>query len=77
MVGREATTPPRRYAVADDLTATPQAMAHQIGIMLGREGIHRHRRRDAMLLQNIEDAEHADPMTVFAMAQAGVIREGP
>jgi hypothetical protein len=63
--------------MADHLAPTLQAVAHQIRIMLRRERIHGDSRRDAVLLQHVQDTKNADAMTVLPVRQQSVIRVGP
>ena len=63
--------------MADDLAAPVQAVAHQVGVMFGGQGIHGNGSADAVLFQHVQQAEDAHPVAVFPVGQAGVVGKLP
>src|SRR5262249_42991217 len=62
--------------VPNNLITTAQAMAHQERIVLGSEGIHGNGGLDAVLVQDLQDAEDAHAVTILRMRPGRDVREG-
>ncbi len=67
----------RRHAVTDQLAAARLAVTHESRVVLRGERIHRHRGRDAVPGQYIEDPKDPDPVAVLAMGETRIVGKRP
>ena len=63
--------------MSDDLAAPVQAVPHQVRIVFGGDGVHGDGGCYAVLLQHVQQAEDAHPVSVFPVGNAGVVGKCP